>query len=103
MTENSDMDAINNASKATRDGKQFDVFICETCDPEGKVEYSRVQVGSHLLDVHGIDIKIVKCRRDMLMHLDGRDWYQSNYRYDFGSGVTLINYTRNKRGKGEGW
>lgn len=98
-----DINEINKASKATRDGKQFNFFICQTCDPDGKKEYSFEEIVQHLADVHGIDTKTQKCKREMLMHLDGRDWYQSNYRLDFGRGVILINYVRNNRSKAERW
>ena len=102
MTPDIDIDSIQKQAKATKTGNNFDIFTCQTCDPDGVTEYTRGQVNVHLQETHGIDTKTTQAKREMLMHLDGRDWYQSNYRWVFGE-VVLINYTRNKRGKAERW
>lgn len=93
-----DMDELNKKSKMDVKAKSFDVWKCMSC--EGEPEFSRGEVAKHALEVHGVDIKTVKFQREMLMHLDGREWFQSNYEWKVDS-MTLVNYSRSPRAKND--
>jgi len=58
------------------------------------------EVVEHAKSVHGLEIKGVKCRKEMTMHLDCSDSFHSTYRVTVGEGDTalvLINSTSNPR------
>lgn len=65
---------------------------------EGDPEFHHKPMMQHLKEVHGIDPKIARCSREMIMHLDGRNWFQSNYKWII-DGKKFINFVRIKRNK----
>ena len=52
----------------------------------------------HLKIVHSLTD--MKGSRQMVMHLDGRGWYQSSYRCEIG-GVVLMNYVQYLRNRND--
>lgn len=42
-------------------------------------EMTHAQAMEHLRDKHELDTKGLKCRKQMLMHMDGDTWFTSNY------------------------
>lgn len=75
---------------------QFNAWWCETCG-DGK-EYSQPEIVAHLKDAHGVDAATTKGTKQMVMHLDGRSWFQTNYAVTI-AGVRLSNVVRCKRAK----
>lgn len=61
-------------------------FFCETCKPkdgsEPEMDVEALKV--HMQTVHGVDVLATQGTREMLMHMDGRDFYQSNFRWTVG-------------------
>ena len=57
--------------------KSESVYACQNCNSVG-MEYA--DFVNHLKIVHGLTNLHIKVKREMTSHLDGRDWYQSNYR-----------------------
>jgi len=56
-------------------------FVCRTCDPTGKTVYTQTEFTQHLREAHKIDPVKMKARRQMMMHLDGSYWFQSQYHW----------------------
>ena len=75
--------------------KAFNVWACLTC--EEKPTLTQGQVMEHLRDVHGVPPGTLG-NRNMVTHLDARDWYQTNYQVEIG-GVQLTQSVRNPRSK----
>ena len=61
---------------------------------------NRADLTKHLAEAHNIDTKTQKFNRQMLMHLDGRDWFSSTYSWSC-EAVTFQEYTKLKRGKND--
>ncbi len=83
-------------SKSKLPGDSFDIWKCMSCPDQP--ELSQGGMREHLQSVHSIDASTTKGTRQMLMHLDGRTWYQTNYQFDI-EGVTLINFCRQRRSR----
>lgn len=67
-------------------------FVCSTCN-DG-LQMTQIQAVEHLKSEH--NATETKGNRQMTLHLDGRDWYQSNYQWTIGD-VQLLEVCRNKR------
>ena len=93
-----DMDELGKKSKMNVKASSFDVWKCMSC--EGEPEFERPEAMRHMQEVHGIDTKTAKGSRKMLMHLDGRDWFQSNYEITI-NGLVFVNYCRSRRAKND--
>lgn len=91
-----EFDALLEKSKSTIPGENFDIWKCMACD--GEPEFSQGAMREHLASVHGIDARTTQGTRKMLMHMDGRNWFQTNYQFDI-KGVTLINFCRQRRSR----
>jgi hypothetical protein len=74
----------------------FNRYQCLVC--EGHPQFEHVEMMKHIQEVHQIDPKATKFSRRMTMHLDGRDWYQSNYEWQHGD-LVFAQYARNPRNK----
>lgn len=78
--------------KATRD------FYCETCKQKDAMTLDAMK--EHFRAVHQIDVTKTKGTREMVMHLDGTDFYESNYVWTFGD-VKMVEATWNPRSKAD--
>jgi len=76
--------------------RYYNIYKCITCD-DGK-EYSQSEIQKHLKEVHRIDPAKVKGTKEMVMHMDSRDWYASEYKIKIRN-VELKNETCDKRSK----
>lgn len=73
----------------------FDHWQCETCQTDAM---EREPMFAHLREVHDIDAENTSASMNMTMHLDGRDWYQTNYAISLLDGrVNLSRFIRNER------
>ena len=72
----------------------FDNWMCNEC--EGQPEFPHAEMVKHLKEVHQIDLKIAKGTQRMTMHLDGKDWYQTNYEIEI-DGKKFARFVRNER------
>jgi len=72
----------------------FDNWQCNEC--EGQPTFPHGQMVKHLKEVHQIDLKTAKGTQEMTMHLDGREWYQTNYEIEI-DGKKFARFVRNER------
>jgi hypothetical protein len=72
----------------------FDNWQCNEC--EGQPTFTHAEMRKHLLEVHQIDLKTAKGTQKMTMHLDGKDWYQTNYEIEI-DGKKFARFVRNER------
>lgn len=72
----------------------FNNWQCNEC--EGQPQFPHAEMMKHLKEVHQINIKTAKGTRRMTMHLDGKDWYQTNYEIEI-DGKKFMNFVRNER------
>lgn len=100
MTEQDDVnkaarEGAEEMAKQLKDkGLSFNTWVCRTC--EGEPTFDHKEFIEHLKKVHNIDPKTAQGTRTMTMHLDGRDWYQTNYDVVI-EGLKFINQVRNER------
>jgi hypothetical protein len=87
---------LEKMARSTKDKRpQFNIWRCLEC--EGQPEMEHGEFVKHIREVHNIQPD-TSGTQTMTMHLDGRDWYQSNYAVTF-NGLKFENYVRNKRGR----
>ncbi len=84
------------AKQAQTKETSFNRWKCLEC--EDQPEFEHADMMKHLQEVHQIDLKTAKGTRQMVMHLDGSNWYQSDYKIEI-DGKKFMNYVRNKRNK----
>lgn len=75
--------------------KEYNICTCLSC--EGNPEFDHPEMMKHLSEKHGIDSKSSKGTREMLMHMDGEDFYTWRYKWTLDAGVTFEQETCNKR------
>jgi hypothetical protein len=72
---------------------------CDTCSDSQKMTHSEML--EHLKNAHGLETKGLKCKKSMLMHLDGSDFYSSTWQVTIvplsGSEIKMTNATCNPR------
>lgn len=89
-------DALEQIAKQSQTKElSFNRWKCLEC--EGKPEFEHGEMMKHIREVHNIQPRTPGTSR-MIMHLDGRDWYQTNYVVEI-NGLKFENYVRNKRNK----
>jgi len=77
--------------KAGQDNrKEFHFFVC--CDQQFDAE----GVISHLKEIHKADPN-AKITRKKALHLDGRDWFEWQFEWDFGNEIKILEARRFKR------
>lgn len=75
--------------------KRFGSFwICLTCQPNPELEQKEMM--EHMRTVHFIDTSNTRGHRQMMMHLDGSDFFSSQFEWEIG-GLKFIQSTCNKR------
>ncbi len=84
------------ADELQKTSLSFNRWKCLEC--KGEPEFEHADMMKHMQDVHQIDTKNAKGTKQMSMHLDGRDWYQTNYNVEI-NGMKFLNLVRNKRNK----
>lgn len=78
--------------KASRD------FFCETCKQKDPMTLDVMK--EHFETVHQIDVTKTKGTRQMVMHLNEANFYQSNYKWTFGT-VEMTEVACNTRSKAD--
>ena len=58
--------------------KPCNVFICQSC--AGSPEFESDKMLEHLQAVHGTS-DTTKYMREMIVHMDGEEWYESQYQW----------------------
>ena len=79
-------------------GRNVNNFICNEC--KGK-PMTQKNFMDHLREVHKLDPDKLKGHSKRLMHMDGKDWYSSEYLWTLESGLTFNQYCRNQRSKND--
>ena len=69
-------------------------FSCVTCKQEVGVPLDTMK--HHMANIHKIDIAKEKGSRQMNIHLDGTDFYESTFTWTFGE-VSFTEHTRDSR------
>ena len=75
--------------------KEYNVCKCLSC--EGEPEFDHPDMMKHLTEKHGIDPKNTKGTREMLMHMDGKNFYTWRYKWTLDAGVIFEQETCFKR------
>lgn len=89
-------DAMTEMAKSLqKNEKEFDRWKCLECADEPEFESN--DFVKHLQDVHEIKPG-TSGTQQMRMHMDGKDWYQSNYEVVI-DGKRFMHLVRNKRNK----
>lgn len=60
-----------------KEKNSWSIWKCLEC--EGRPEFEHADMMKHMQEIHKIDTKTAKGTQKMIMHLDGRDWYQTDY------------------------
>ncbi len=74
-------------------------FYCIACEKDID---SPKALKAHVLEIHHLDLDTVKGKRKGLMFMDGRDFYENTYEWEFksDSGVLRVQeFHSGKRGK----
>lgn len=81
-----------------KDDRQYGSFwYCAEAGCEQAGQMNLEQFKAHLKDKHGKEVtKDTKCNKRMDMHIDGADWYSSQYDVDI-LGLKAVNATCYKR------
>uniref|UniRef100_A0A6M3LMU1 C2H2-type domain-containing protein n=1 Tax=viral metagenome TaxID=1070528 RepID=A0A6M3LMU1_9ZZZZ len=69
---------------------EFHYFIC--CGQQ----FDKKSTIDHLKEKHCVDLK-GKFTRNMLAHIDARDWCEWCWEWDFGGGIKVTEVNRSKR------
>lgn len=77
-----------------KERKYGSFWTCLACKENPDFEHKAMM--THIKDVHGIDPKNTKASRRMLMHIDGSDFYSSQYEWEI-NGLKFQQSTCNKR------
>lgn len=64
-----------------------ETWYCETCDVDLAI---RQDVIEHLKSAHGETSDNPSGVREMVSHLDGRDYYSGSFRWTFTNGAVLL-------------
>lgn len=83
------------AKQAQTKETSFNRWKCLEC--EGHPEFEHGEMMKHIRNVHNIPPSTPGTQR-MTMHLDGRDWYQTNYVVEI-NGLKFENQVRSKRNR----
>jgi hypothetical protein len=76
--------------------KEYNIYQCLTCEgAESDLDYTGMK--QHLMDVHKLDTKNMQGVREMLMHIDGADFYIWKWQWTLDSGVKFLQETCSKR------
>lgn len=65
-------------------GNNITVWVC--CD----TTFTQAEIVEHLKTVHNVE-QPIQGKRRMVQHLDGREWFQSNYEWTVGDLVLRQN------------
>ena len=79
--------------------KNFNYFKCAECKDAQEMEVE--QLKKHLTEVHNIDLENTKMRSQLVMHVDGQDWYSSQNKITFETGLIIHQFCKNKRSKND--
>lgn len=71
-------------------------WVCTVCKDNPEFEHKDMM--QHMSAVHNIDVKNTKGRKSMLMHLDGSDYFSSQYEWEI-NGMKFLQTTCSKRSK----
>ncbi len=86
-------DAVAHAKKERKFGVSW---TCPQC--EGNPEFDHPQMMKHLAEVHQIDPKTTKGTKRMMMHVDGSDFYASQYEWTIGEKIFVQNACHKRTG-----
>lgn len=75
-------------------GDEYHVCICQACEDHFEAPWKEFM--EHCQKVHGV-VKNEEGTREMLMHLDGKNFFEWRYTCKFGDKVTFLECNRQKR------
>ena len=78
-----------------------DLWKCETC---GSQQMSYAEMKEHLKTAHAMNVDGLKGKRQMLMHMDARDWFSFRWQWTFetlNGPITVLNETVSPRAKND--
>lgn len=75
----------------------INVFTCSQCkDAEG---LGFEEFKHHLFDVHSLKADQLNGKKQMMMHMDGAQWYCSTYEWTLETGLKFHQFTKHARSK----
>lgn len=74
-------------------------YACLNC--KGVDGLSLDAMKAHLKEVHGFDVSGVKVSKKMLMHMDGADWFSSQYEITIKDDLKILQNSCNKRNRSD--
>ena len=69
-------------------------WTCLNC--AGHPEFEHAAMMKHVQEVHGINPKTMKGKRQMTIHMDGKDFYSSQFEWEL-NGLKFLQSTCEKR------
>lgn len=72
-------------------------FICTTCEKSQVMTFD--EFAKHALEVHKLEIKGAKAKKQMIAHMDGDYWFSSTYEWTLEQGLKFTQYTMLARSK----
>ena len=69
----------------------YNIIKCLECKDEPEFEIRDIE--KHLEEVHKIPAQLQKANRRMTMHLDARDWFETDYECEV-AGLHFIQFVR---------
>jgi hypothetical protein len=72
-------------------------FICQECKCAQPLPF--LEFKEHLMSVHNINADQIKGKKQMLMHIDGAQWYSYTYQWEIEPGLKFQQYIEMARSK----
>ncbi len=69
------------------------------CSCEGSKEQSFDDFKKHLTEVHNLNNEEMEGKKEMTMHIDGKKFFSSVYKWTLKSGLTFTEYYESGRSK----
>ena len=76
--------------------RDVNVYKCMACKGDPAFD-GFPAIKAHLLDVHKLDSAGMKANKQLLMHMDGLDYYISEYKITLENGIELRNRVETMR------
>jgi uncharacterized protein YlaI len=72
-------------------------FCCSVCKDAKPMVFEEFK--HHLFDVHKIKADQLKGKKQMVMHMDGAQWFSSSYQWELETGLKFTQFTKMARAK----
>lgn len=77
----------------------INLFACGHPDCKKKDSMVFEEFKHHLFSIHGLKSDQLQGKKQMMMHMDGAQWYSYNYEWTLNSGLKFNQFTKQARAK----